>query len=210
MQDVAAALIRLDLLLETVSGIIALLISHYSNQAFKLTQQKRLADLSTGFLVLSAGMFGRVVGTLYFFVLLGVAGNPTATTRLLIGLVTVAYGVMRVMAYILFAISTRHVREQPRLESWLLALPVLIEPNLEMIAIIVLIIVVLQALMNYVSNRSNFALYVLVGFFFLLLSHITAMFSQVELRGWVLSQIFQFLGFLALLVMLIKAGRDEE
>ncbi|MGD2072117.1 MAG: hypothetical protein PVG65_01330 [Candidatus Thorarchaeota archaeon] len=207
MQDVAAALIRLDLLLETISGIIALLISHYSNQAFKLTRQKRLADLSTGFLVLSAGMFGRVIGTLYFFVLLGIAGIPT--TQTLFGVVTVAYGVMRVMAYILFAISTRHVREQPAMETWLLALPVLIQPHLEIIAIIVLIIVVLQALMNYVSNRSSFALYVLAGFFLLLLSHITAMFSQVELRGWILSQIFQFLGFVALLVMLIKAGRDE-
>jgi hypothetical protein len=202
MQDVAAALIRLDLLFETISGIIALLISHYSNKAFKLTGQKRLADLSTGFLVLSAGMFGRVIGTLYFFVF-------TPTTQSLMALVVVAYGVMRVMAYILFAISTRHVREQPTMETWLLALPVLIEPNLEMIAIIVLIIVVLQALMNYASNRSSYTLYVLAGFFLLLLSHITAIFSQFEIRRWILSQIFQFLGFVALLVMLIKAGRDE-
>ena len=35
MQEAAAALIRLDLLLETISGIIALLVSHYSNKAFK-------------------------------------------------------------------------------------------------------------------------------------------------------------------------------
>jgi hypothetical protein len=203
MQQAAAALIRLDLLLETISGIIALLVSHYSNKAFKLTRQKRLADLSTGFLVLSAGMFGRVVGTMYFFVL-------TPNNQSLLSVVTVAYGVMRVMAYILFAISTRHVREQPTMATMLMALPVLLQPHLEIIAIIVLIIVVLQALMNYASNRSSFALYVLVGFFLLLLSHITAIFSQVEIRGWLLSQIFQFLGFVALLVMLIKAGRDEE
>jgi hypothetical protein len=202
MQEAIAALIRLDLLLETISGIIALLVSHYSNKAFKLTGQKRLADLSTGFLVLSAGMLGRVVGTLYFFVL-------TPQNLGLIALVLVAYGVMRVMAYILFAISTRHIREQPTMVTMLLALPVLIEPNLELLAIIVLIIVVLQSSMNYASNRSSFALYVLVGFVLLLFSHITAIFSQSELRGWLLSQIFQFLGFVALLVMLIKAGRDE-
>jgi hypothetical protein len=202
MQDAIATLIRLDLLLETISGIIALLVSHYSNKAFKLTRQKRLADLSTGFLVLSAGMFGRVVGTLYFFVL-------TPINQGLLSVVAVAYGVMRVMAYILFAISTRHTREQPTMVPMLLALPVLLQPHLEIIAIIVLIIIVLQALMNYASNRSSFALYVLVGFVLLLFSHITAMFSQVELRGWLLSQILQVLGFVALLVMLIKAGRDE-
>jgi hypothetical protein len=202
MQEATAALLRLDLLLETISGIIALLVSHYSNKAFKLTGQKRLADLSTGFLVLSAGMLGRVVGTLYFFVL-------TPPNLGLIAFVVVAYGVMRIMAYILFAISTRHIKEQPTMVTLLLALPVLIEPNLEMLAIIVLIIVVLQASMNYASNRSRFALYVLVGFILILLSHITAIFSQSQINRWLLSQVFQFLGFVALLVMLIKAGRDE-
>ena len=147
-------------------------------------------------------MFGRVVGTMYFFVL-------TPNNLSLLSVVTVAYGVMRVMAYILFAITTRHVRDQPIMATMLLALPVLLQPHLEIIAIIVLIIVVLQALMNYAANRSSFALYVLVGFVLLLFSHITAIFSQSEIRAWLLSQIFQFLGFVALLVMLIKAGRDE-
>ena len=76
-----------------------------------------------------------------------------------------------------------------------------------MIAIIVLLVVVLQSLMNYASNRSRFALYVLVGFLFLLLSHIFLIFSFDEYRGYLLSQVFQFLGLIALLVMLIKAGR---
>ena len=95
MQDqVVMTLIRWDLILESVAGIIALMVSHYANKAFELTGQKKLSDLSSGFLVLSVAMFGRVVGTLYFFVLGAESGS-------LLGLVTVAYGVMKMMECII-------------------------------------------------------------------------------------------------------------
>ncbi|MFQ5831402.1 MAG: hypothetical protein ACE5H4_01725 [Candidatus Thorarchaeota archaeon] len=207
MQGLTPALIRLDLLFETVSGIIALLISHYANKAYRLTEQKRLADLSTGFMVLSAGLFGRVIGTLYFFVLLGSQG-ATGQTQTLILVVTLAHGFMRIMAYLLFAVSTHHtVRSVPEMVL-LMQVPILLDPSLEIVALIILVVVVLQSLMNYASTRSRFGLYVLVGFFLLLLSHVAAIFGEVG-QGYLISQILQLLGFLALLVMLIKVGREE-
>ncbi|MGY5852982.1 MAG: hypothetical protein RTU92_05400 [Candidatus Thorarchaeota archaeon] len=194
------------LLLETFSGVIAILVSHYANTAFRLTGQKRLSDLSTGFLVLSASMFGRVIGTIYFAVLYGPA-DALQSARSLIFLVSVTCDALRIMAYILFAISTRRtLMEQNPSPIMLMALPWWIDPNLEMIAIIVMLIVVLQSLMNYTANRSRYALYVLGGFFCLLLSHIFLIFEHID-RGYILSQIFQFLGLFALLFMLWKAGR---
>jgi asparagine N-glycosylation enzyme membrane subunit Stt3 len=89
-----------------------------------------------------------------------------------------------------------------------MALPILIDPNLDMIAIIVLIVVVLQSVVNYLAVRSRYALYVVVGFSFLLLSHVFAIPAEVDLRGYGLSQVFQFLGYIALLVMLVRAGRE--
>ncbi|MCK4483361.1 MAG: hypothetical protein KAU89_00950, partial [Candidatus Thorarchaeota archaeon] len=68
MQEQIIALIRLDLLFETIGGIIALMVAYYATKAFNLTGQKRLSDLSTGFLVLAAGLFSHVGGTWYFFV----------------------------------------------------------------------------------------------------------------------------------------------
>ncbi len=203
-------LLRIDLLLETIGAIIAFAISHYANSAYKMTSQKKLSDLSTGFLVLSVSMFGRVIGTIYFFVLAGTGSTGNAESMR--NLVIIAVEMLRIMAYILFAVSTRRgIREQTQIGSTslllLLAIPSLINPTLEMMAIIVLLVVVLQSLMNYASNRSRFALYVLVGFLFLLLSHIFLIFSFDEYRGYLLSQVFQFLGLIALLVMLIKAGR---
>ncbi|MGY5874605.1 MAG: hypothetical protein RTU30_02560 [Candidatus Thorarchaeota archaeon] len=195
------------LLLETISGVIAILIAHYANSAFRLTGQKRLSDLSTGFLVLSASMFGRVIGTIYFVVLFGPA-SALQSARSLIFIVSVTCDALRIMAYILFAISTRRtMTEQTSTPIMLMALPWLIDPNLEMIAIVILLIVVLQSLMNYMANRSRYALYVLSGFLFLLLSHVFLIFEQID-RGYTLSQIFQFLGLIALLFMLWKAGRE--
>jgi hypothetical protein len=207
MQNLLLALIRLDLLLESIAGFIALAVSHFASKAFRLTGQKKLSDLSTGFLVLSAAMFGHVIGTWYFFVLQ--AGDGGSGSNSLIVVVRIAYGAMKVMAYILFAISTRPSTggQSPALGLFM-ALPILIDPNLDMIAIIVLIVVVLQSVVNYLAVRSRYALYVVVGFSFLLLSHVFAIPAEVDLRGYGLSQVFQFLGYIALLVMLVRAGRE--
>ena len=202
-------IIRLDLLFEVISGIIALMVTYYATKAFRLTGQKKLSDLSTGFLVLSFGMFGRVIGTWYFFQL-GEEG-----TGLIFSIVTIAYGMSRIMAYILFVISTRPTHTHTEQESqsmngisMMLLATFLVDPSLEIISILVLIIVVLQAILNYMSTRSKFALYVLIGFFLLLLSHIWMAGVIANPGLYLLSQGAQLLGFLSLLVMLIKAGRD--
>ncbi len=201
-------IIRLDLIFEFISGIIALMVTYYASKAYRLTGQKRLSDLSTGFLVLSAGMLGRVVGTWYFLI-----REPSTST---FEIVTIAYGFSRIMAYILFAISTRQTvsRKESLVAdnsggSLLLLATFLVDPNLEVIAILVLVVVVLQSTLNYMSTRSKFARYVLLGFFLLLLSHIFM--AQVERNAglYLLSQAAQFLGFLSFLVMLIQAGREE-
>ena len=213
MQEIG--LIRLDLIFETISGIIALIVTYYATKAYRLTGQKKLSDLSTGFLVLSAGMFGRVIGTWYFFIQFGGEGS-----HLIISIVTIAYGVSRIMAYILFFISIRPSHTLDNQEdqngsgiSLLLLATFLVDPSLEIIAIMVLVVVVLQSILNYLSTGSKFARYVLVGFILLLLSHIwMAQVTSAPVATapglYLLSQGAQLLGFLSLLVMLIKAGRD--
>jgi hypothetical protein len=205
--QVEFGIIRLDLLFETISGIIALMVTYYATKAYRLTGQKKLSDLSTGFLVLSAGMFGRVIGTWYFLV--------REPSNVVFGIVTVAYGVSRIMAYIIFVISTRPVHrelhEQDTAGTTMLLVatfPFLVDPALEIIAILVLVVVVLQAIINYMTTRSKFARYVLAGFVLILMSHI--MMAQVTVAPglYLLSQGAQLLGFLSFLVMLYQAGRN--
>jgi len=209
MQEQIITLIRLDLLFETIGGIIALMVAYYATKAFNLTGQKRLSDLSTGFLVLAAGLFSHVGGTWYFFVRLGIEGEINPSLTRLIVLVTVAYHVLTMMAYILFVISTRRsVRTKHPEMVMLLALPVLIDINLEILTIIILLVVVLQAFMNYAIVRSRYALYVLTGFSMFLLSHLSLILAGDNVGTYLLSQAFQLLGFIAFLVMLYKAGRE--
>ena len=203
------AIIRLDLVFEIISGIIALIVTYYATKAYNLTGQKRLSDLSTGFLVLSAGMFGRVIGTWYFLVRYGIDGDASGP---ILSIVTIAYGFSRIMAYILFVIATRPARrESQEMEgvSMLLMATFLVDQNLEVIAILVLVVVVLQAILNYMSTRSRFARYVLVGFLLLLLSHVLMAQVATNPGAYLLSQVSQFLAFLSLLVMLVKAGKVE-
>ena len=210
MQNEILQLIRLDSIFEVFSGIIALIVTIYATRAYNLTGQKRLSDLSTGFLVLSAGMFGRIIGTWYFLIRYG---TDFEAGGLIFSIVTIAYGASRIMAYVLFVIATRPPRKNPQDMagvSMLLMATIIVDPSLEVIAILVLVIVVLQAIVNYMSTRSRFARYVLIGFVLLLLSHIFMAQVSVETAGYyLLSQATQLLGFLSLLVMLIKAGRVE-
>ncbi|MFW9770015.1 MAG: hypothetical protein ACFFF9_14110 [Candidatus Thorarchaeota archaeon] len=208
-------LIRLDLIFEVFSGIIALIVTIYATRAYNLTGQKKLSDLSTGFLVLSAGMFGRVIGTWYFIVQFGLA-DPSG--ELLFSIVTIAYGMSRIMAYVLFVIATRPARHRIPLDNeivngnginLLLAATILVDFNLEVIAILVLVVVVIQAIVNYVSTRSELAFFVLLGFFLLLLSHILVAQTLEDPMMYLSSQLTQFLGFLSLLVMLVRAGKVE-
>ena len=208
MQASELALIRLDLVFESISGLIALTIAYHATKAYKLTEQKRLSDLSTGFLVLSAGLFSHVIGTWYFFVRLGIEGQLIPELISMIFIVTIAYHAMRIMAYILFVASTRRgiLSTQPEM-AMLLALPVLIDINMEIAAIIVLIVVVLQSLMNYGTTKSRYALYVLIGFLLILLSHIALIMAEDSVFNYLMSQVFQLLGFLAFLIMLVRVGQ---
>ncbi len=209
MQEQIITLIRLDLLFETIGGIISLMVAYYATKAFNLTGQKRLSDLSTGFLVLAAGLFSHVGGTWYFFVRLGIEGEINPGLTRLIALVTVAYHVLTMMAYILFVVSTRRsVRTKQPEMVMLLALPVLIDINLEILTIIILLVVVLQAFMNYAVVKSRYALYVLTGFSMFLLSHLFLILAGDNVGTYLFSQAFQLLGFIAFLVMLYKAGRE--
>jgi hypothetical protein len=160
-------------------------------------------------------MFGRVIGTWYFIVQFGLT-DPSG--ELLFSIVTIAYGASRIMAYILFVVATRPARHREPMDngilngngiSLLLAATILVDPNLEVIAILVLVVVVIQAIINYISTRSELAFFVLLGFFFLLLSHILVAQTLTNPTMYLSSQLTQLLGFLSLLVMLVRAGRVE-
>ena len=212
MQNGLLQLLRLDLIFEIISGIIALIVTIYATKAYNLTGQKKLQDLSTGFLVLSAGMFGRVIGTWYFVIQLGLE-DPSSNG--ILAIVTIAYGASRIMAYFLFVIATRPARHREPMNNEnmtgvsLLLATILVDSNLEVIAIFVLVVVVIQAIINYFSSRSRLAFYVLLGFSLILLSHMMVAMTFMNPGMYLLSQVSQLLGFLSLLVMLIKAGRVE-
>lgn len=209
MQIELIALIRLDLLFESISGIIAMIIAYYATKAYNLTEQKRLSDLSTGFLVLSIAMFSHVIGTWWFFVRLGIEG-PIPEVATTTTVVTLTYHFLQIMAYVLFAISTRRGSrvKQPEM-IMLMALPILIDIDLELITVFMMLVVVLQALLNYATVRSRFALYVLSGFFLIFLSHVFLLTAGENVIRYLLSQALQLLGFLTLLLMLYKVGRME-
>ncbi len=203
MQDIPIYLIRLDVLLESLAGVISLVVSHRARIAYQLTREYRLSDLSTGFLVLAVAMFTRVIGTLYFFVLLG--GGVSERGILL---VAILYSAIKAMACMLFLVATRpSIRvSELRTETSLL---LVVDPVWDMVATVILGIVTLQTLFNLTKSRSEYALYVFLGFMCLFFSHLSQILTRVPLRGYFTAQIFQFVGLVLLLIMVRRAGQVE-
>jgi hypothetical protein len=92
----------------------------------------------------------------------------------------------------------------------LLLTTILVDPSLEVLAILVLVGVVIQAIINYSSTRSRYALYVLAGFFFILLSHILVAPTLTNPGMYLMSQVSQLIGFLSFLVLLQRTGKENE
>ncbi len=204
MQDIPISLIRLDLLFESVAGLISLLVSRRASIAYRITHEYRLSDLSTGFLVLSASMFCRVIGTLYFFVILNNGGSERV-----ILIVSIMYSAIKTMAYLLFLVATRpylmHRASAPAIA--LVALPILLDPVFDIISTFILVIITLQTLLNLASSRSEYSLYVFLGFLSLLISHLSQLFATMPLRGYFITQVFQLIGVMLFLLMVYRAGR---
>lgn len=198
---------RTDLIMEAVSSMISFAVAYYAMKAYKLTRNKSLMHLYFGFSVLGAGMLTRILSTIYVFIL---SREIDVTVRGLIFMIGVIYGIMRTIAYSLFTIAyierTRSIGGQTLTLAFM---PFIINPYFEFIQMTLLIYVAAQAIMNFIEIRNVNSLLISIGFTLLLISHLLFMSSMMETSYYVMGHIAQLLGFICMLIMLTKVGREK-
>ncbi len=212
-------LFLVDAILDLVSGVVALLVSYYAYRYNRLLSSTALLFLSFGFMLLGLGLLSEASVHLFSAVY-------TRQLRLFVE-ASAVYLVMQVAAYLVIALGYAYeayrkaALSAPSAAPLLLLIvrrpPVLLLPyrlsvSAELLSVIILAIVAYQATLIYTANRNGLAGMVLSGFLLITLGQTIILGGVLTLStiGFELGELIRFLGFLALLVFLLRSGRSGK
>jgi hypothetical protein len=216
----------LDVTLDLMSGVVALLVSYYAFRYNKLLANSTLKFISVGFVMLGVGLL--IEASVFSLIVFGVGD---LTTDRLFALVTAAlYELLQIGAFFVFAIGYLRSAFGSRLRAVPAALALFAFPAItssgserlremfhfvrqiwvisEILSVIFVAIVVLVGIFGYSETRHRFSLFVMLSFFLILCAQVFDLWTAVSIsvRLDVVGSIIQFAGFLSLLVFLIWRG----
>lgn len=205
--------------LNVLSGVVALLTSYYAYRFNRLATSPLLGSISLGFMLLGFGLFLEA-GT---SVTLGQTLVDMLTSRILAVIQTLAYLSIQMVAYVVFAVGYGILvfgksSKVAAAAAVLLAAPRAVDVALGLyryalvsyfVVFVTLAFIVFQGFLIHSRSRSRFSLLVLLAFSLILAAHVVLLASVLDLSGLLFftGTAVQFLGFLSLLVFLLRSGR---
>jgi hypothetical protein len=221
--------LALAVVFDLFSGIIALLVSYYAFQVRRLLQSSSvLSALSFGFMLLGAGLIVEVVISLS----VGLTAADALRFRTFELFEDLGYLLLQVTSLLIIAVGyaqTTFGRKKdapPAALSGLVAFAVTATTRaaklaglklllynaflgLEFIILFVLVFIIFQGILIYAKSRDGSSLLVLLGFAMIFVSHIVVLRSVLDVSGYeyLVAAAIQFVGFLSLLVFVVRSGR---
>jgi hypothetical protein len=199
--------------LSVLSGVVALLTSYYAYRFSRLASSPLLGSMAVGFMLLGIG-------------LLLEAGTSVTQSKTLIDVLhssfladisSFVYLSIQMVAYLFFAMGYaiqafgRTSRQAAPAGALIGAAAGLYRYAVlsYFVVLILLAFIVFQGTLIHAKSSSRFSLLVLLAFVLILLAHVVLLASVLALSGsgLLLGDGIQFLGFLSLLVFLLRSGR---
>ena len=219
----------LDIALDVMSGVVALLVSSYAYRYNKLLANSTLKFIGIGFILLGVGLL--IETWAYSFVVFGV--GDVSTDRAFAIITSAMYEILQMGAFLVLALGyLRSALSSRKINSLdaaaLTALAITIVTNTgpgrlrdmlhfareiwvvaEFLSIVFLTIVVLVGFLGYSETRHRFSLLVILSFILILAAQALDLWTviSISVRLDIVSSIVQFAGFLTLLVFIIWRGR---
>jgi len=204
-----ASLLALSpLFMELISALISFIIGYYALRGYRMSSEKGLLLLHFGFVILGVSMILRVITTFYVIALVRELSNPKPVVVAALTFASIIYSIAQLIAYGLFTVN--YTRQAKMLAQVAVIGPFfLLRYNLylELIAVVLLGYVAIQSIINLAIKRNAEAFLVTSGFSFMFLSHLFFLFTIVEEALYLTGQITQLIGFLCLLVMLMRVSK---
>jgi hypothetical protein len=204
--------------LNVLSAIVAFLASYYAYRSDRLADSPLLKAISLGFMLLGVGLLAEA-GT---SVALGRTLVEIAAQRTIVVAATLTYLSIQMVAYLIFAIGYGYMvfgRSQKVAAAALLATAASRIIDLAglyrfavvsyFVVLVLLAFIVYEGVLIHSETRSRFSLLVLLAFVFILAAHALLLVSVAELAGglFLIGAAVQFLGFVSLLVFLLRSER---
>jgi len=214
-----------DSLMEFVAFIIALAIAFQAFKGYRLTKQRTLLYVQFSFALLSAGL---LVDSLAGF--LGILARSLKGIEILTQVGYTIYFLVQVLAYGILVYA--YVSQTRTLSTASPALPLvslsgitalqtsqspvvkplpLLEyhPISEIVLLFLIVYIAFQTAINYSATKERNALLVFLGFLLLALSHLFFILALLRPLFFVFGHVFQLLGFVSLLMMLLRVTRTK-
>jgi hypothetical protein len=219
-----AAVVTFDL----VSGVIALLVSYYAFQARRLIDSSVLSAISFGFMLLGAALLVEAVITLS----LGLTAADVTKLRTVELLENLGYLLLQVVALVVIAVGYGRTAYGGKRELSAAALSGVVAVavtstvkaarlaglklllyysflGLEFVILLALVFIIFQGLLVFSKSRERSSLLVLLGFALIFVAHLVVLNSILAVSGaeYAVAAAIQFLGFLSLLVFVVRSAR---
>ncbi|MGC8572765.1 MAG: hypothetical protein ACP5L0_01975 [Caldisphaera sp.] len=207
--------LNVNAILYIVSGIVALSVSLVSFKYNKIIKENVLNYISLGFALLGLGLI--IQGSLMILLSFNIARISEDLRATYIS--SLIYLFLQLIAYTIITIG--YTREaywsnvEPLLITIILTkkreyflLGAYVFDAVQIILIFLLGLIVFSGYLIHMKNKNTFSLLVLIAFSLMLISHIVYLLSSLSfsVNYYFIANIIQFLGFLSLLIFLIRSG----
>jgi hypothetical protein len=207
-------------ILTLLGGLVALAVSYYAYRYGRITSSGFLRILSLGFMLLGVGLLAQASAFLTF----GLKSTNISDRGAFVYETTFVFLALQAVAFMMILISyARRSQGAPKAAAEPSALGVLqvtgIPASLllfgthvfefgELILVVLLGLIVFQGLLVFDHNRSAGSLMVLGSFSLLLVTHVAKLSASLFGSGvlYLVGDIVQLLGFLLLLLFVIRSG----
>jgi hypothetical protein len=204
--------------LNVLGSVVAFLTSYNAYRFNKLAENPLLTSIAIGFMLLGVGLLLEA-GT---SVTLGQTLVEMLTSRILAYLQTFAYLSIQMVAYLVFAFGYTVLAFGRSGKGAVAAIALAVSPRVIDVAglygyaevsyfvvFVLLAFIVFEGILIHSRSKSRFSLLVLLAFILILVAHAVLLWSVVALSGefFLVGNAVQFLGFVSLLVFLLRSER---
>jgi hypothetical protein len=221
----------IDVALDLMSGLVALLVSYYAFRYNKLLENSTLKFISVGFVMLGSGLL--IEASTFSLIVFGIGD---LTTDRIFALTTAGlYEILQLGAFFVFAFgylrsafATRRTTTTTTAAATSIAIfafPAITSTGSarlremflfvrqiwaisEIFSVIFVLIVVLVGLLGYSETRHRFSLFIMLSFFLIFCAQVFDLWTalSISIRLDVVGSMIQFAGFLTLLIFLVWRG----
>jgi len=214
----------IDSFIEFLSMIISCIISYYSYRIYKTFKKGEFKYFSIAFLLIAISFLFKILSNLTFLYyeeiteinsLFFVISN-FEVLELINFFSFLFYKLFNIIGFLMlfFIFTDTEKKEKIFLFSYLSLIVILFSIYLnsifELTVVFILIFLTYYFYRNYEKLRTSNTFLVFIGFLFILISRLIFIFSEVHELIYFSGEIFRLLGFIALLVNLIKIKNEQK